>query len=114
MLDAKLANALQMKAVKAWKRLMPELKQKRSLISAVRAEYASKLKTKVFEALRSRRDYTVERGLSDAYMTNAIQSLTLRRFFKRWEGLFSRRLGLQLLGDSVQKIQVRSLFSRSR
>jgi hypothetical protein len=104
-LKSKLKSTLLGRVVKAWRKRVPELKQKRILIDTVRSDYIFRLKTKVFNAFLSRRDYTIEKSTTYAIMTNAIQNLTLKRFFKKWEGLFGRRLGLQFLSDSMQKIQ---------
>jgi len=103
-LKSKLETTQLGRVVKNWRQRVPELKQKRILIETVRQDYINRLKTKVFDALRSRRDYTIEKSTTYAIMTNAIQTLTLKRFFKKWEGLFGRRLGLQFLSDSLQKI----------
>jgi hypothetical protein len=71
-LDAKKARCNLEKVIKTWRKIMPELRQKRILIAAVKTDCLGKMKRKVFEALRSRRDYTFEKGITDTYMTNAI------------------------------------------
>jgi len=71
-LDAKKARCFLEKVIKTWRKIMPELRQKRILISAVKTDCLGKMKRKVFEALRSRRDYTFEKGITDTYMTSAI------------------------------------------
>lgn len=71
-LESKLMATQLSRVVKAWKHQAPEMKQKRILIDTVKRDYLLKVKTKVFDALRSRRDYTIERSTTDAIMTNAI------------------------------------------
>jgi hypothetical protein len=46
-------------------------------------------------------------------MTHTLQTRILKKFFKRWESLFSRRLGLQVFAATIEQVQMRSLFARA-
>ena len=46
-------------------------------------------------------------------MTKSIEEIGLRKFFRNWRSLASKRMGLQLLKETFEKLRVASFFKRA-
>lgn len=45
-------------------------------------------------------------------MTKAVQDVSIKKFFRGWKSLASKRMGLLMLAETMQKLQVISFFKR--
>ena len=47
-------------------------------------------------------------------MTQAIQEIGLKKFFRYWRSLAGKRMGLLIFASTFEKLQVGSFFKRGR
>ena len=102
------------KCIKAWKRSIPSLRMKRRLREELGKDYSLRLKTKVFKAFSLHGQYRVERKETDIAMTKAVQEIGLKKFFRYWRSLASKRMGLLIFASTFEKLEVGSFFKRGR
>ena len=46
-------------------------------------------------------------------MTKAVQEISIQKFFRSWRSLAGKRMGLLMLSETMQKLEVVSFFKRS-
>ena len=102
------------KCMDAWKRYTPERQLKHVLCDELSNDYRLKLQKQVFKAFELNRQFRLERRETDTLMTQAIQEISKKKFFKYWRSLSGKRLGLIMFEETFQKLQITSFFKRGR
>ena len=106
-------QAVLQKCMNAWRKKAPELHLKNELCNELSNDYQVKLLGKVFQAFRLNAQYRHERRETDSVMANAVQEITVRKFFRGWRSLTGKRMGLLMLAETMQRLQVASFFKRA-
>ena len=102
------------KCVAGWRDFVPETQSKQLLLEQVGKDFSLKVMQKVFEVLKTNRNYRMEKACTDALMEKSVHMIVTKRFFKSWRSLANKRMGLSLLAVTMKKLQVASLFKRVR
>ena len=74
------------------------------LIDEVGKDYSLKVMQKVFDVLKTNRNYRIDKQYTDALMVKSVHMIVTKKFFRSWRSLAGKRMGLVLLSATMKKL----------